>query len=46
MAEKVATLYGLAGYSEEMMRTHGIEEAKRQEEIQQLMQLIEQTWNI
>ena len=26
MADKIATLYGLSGYSEELMRTHGLEE--------------------
>lgn len=46
MSNKVATLYGLAGYSEEMMHTHGNDEQGRQEEIQQIMQRMEQVWNI
>lgn len=46
MSNKVATLYGLAGYSEEMMHTHGNDEQGRQEEIQQVMQRMEQVWNI
>lgn len=46
MADKIATLYGLAGYSEELMRTHGLEEQNRQKEIQQVMDMMEQTWEI
>lgn len=46
MADKIAALYGLAGYSEEMMCTHGGREADRQKEIQQIMQKIEQIWDI
>ncbi len=46
MADKIAALYGLAGYSEEMMYTHGGEEEERQKEIQQVMKKIEQIWDI
>lgn len=46
MTDKITTLFGLAGYSEEMMHTHGGEEEEKQREVQQIMQKIEQKWNI